>query len=39
MNLINKLICLVLGHKWVDKIHDQYCTRCGISRPKPNRGY
>lgn len=33
MNIINKLLCKLFGHKWVSKLKDMYCVRCGISRP------
>lgn len=34
MSLINKLLCKLFGHKYVHKLKDIYCTRCGVSRPK-----
>ena len=34
MNLINKLLCKLLGHKFVPKLKDMYCIRCGTSRQK-----
>jgi hypothetical protein len=34
MNLLNKLLCKLLGHKWRPKLKDMYCIRCGVSRPK-----
>lgn len=33
MKLLNKPLCRLFGHKFVPKIHDMYCIRCGISRP------
>lgn len=34
MNLLNKLLCKLFGHKWVLKLKDMYCIRCGVSIPK-----
>ena len=34
MNLLNKLLCKLFGHKWRPKLKDMYCIRCGVSRPK-----
>jgi hypothetical protein len=34
MNLLNKLLCKLFGHKWRPKLKDMYCIRCGASRPK-----
>lgn len=41
MNLLNKLLCKLFGHKFVPKLKDMYCIRCGISRPKTleEKGY
>ncbi len=39
MNIINKLLCKLLGYKWVSKLKDMYCTRCGISRPKTDKDW
>lgn len=41
MNLLNKLLCKLLGHKYVHKLKDMYCIRCGISRTKTleEKGY
>ena len=33
MKLLNKLLCKLFGHKFVPKLKDMYCIRCGISRP------
>ena len=33
MNLLNKLLCKLFGHKWRPKLKDMYCIRCGTSRP------
>lgn len=41
MKLLNKLLCKLFGHKFVPKLTDMYCIRCGISRPMTlgERGY
>lgn len=41
MNLLNKLLCKLFGHKYVPKLKDMYCIRCGVSRPKilTEKGY
>lgn len=39
MSFINKLLCKLLGHKWVRKLKGNYCTRCGIFLPFDNEDY